>query len=164
MRQVTQHYNTLAEKAPITGRTGALLGSGLAAAGSLNVLLGPFGLLVALCGLLTGWRGNGPLGILVLHAGVLLGAGASPLWAIGLLETAALLLIVAEFQPLREWHAFVGIIGLSAVSGGGALLLVPEYGIVVVTVGIAGIAGVLLYLGHRYEQLTLGLLQPTNES
>ncbi|WP_049987322.1 hypothetical protein [Halobellus rufus] len=158
MQRPTLQRLTVGAQERLTGATTALIGGTLFAVIGLSVVLGPLGSLVALSGLVVGVRGSGVLGILLLHVGAILTPEPFPLWAIGFLEAASILFLAADFRTLRQWRALFGVGGLVAVGSSGIFLLVQTNGIILATVGVAATAGVLLYLGHRYEQLSLGLL------
>lgn len=147
---------------PITARRSALIGGSLLAAVSLSGVVGPAGILIVLGGLLVAWRSHTAVGVVILHSGALLTNGPPALWLLGLLEAASILWLSADFRTLRQWYALVGLSGLVALGGGGSLLLTQTYSVATVTVVVAVTTGVTIYLGHRYEQFTLGLL-PANQ-
>jgi hypothetical protein len=132
--------------------------SGLLASGSLFGLFGPLGIVVALGGVAVGWRLNAVGGIVIFHAAVVLTDGLPAVFTLIFLESASVLLLIAEFQSLQGWIPSVAVGGLALLSGSSVLLLTQSFGLVASLVGIVVSASILLYTGHRYEQYQLGLL------
>ena len=160
----TQAKNLFPTVSPTRQRLGLLTAGTLVGAGGLLAVLGPLGIVIALLvGAVSWWR-SGLLGIVLLHAGALLSAGLPPLWTIALLETAAILLLVAEFRTLQHLGAILTLSGVVALGGAVALGLTQSNGITTAAVTIAASGGLLIYAVHRYEKFQLGLLGDTNES
>lgn len=145
-------------QASVQVRTGLFALSGVFAAISFLSSFGPLGIVIAVAGIVVGWRIGAVGGIVVLHGGALLNEGLPGLWALLLLESASVLLLISEFQTLQHWRAAIMLGGLTVVTGGGVLLVTQRYSLTVAIVSIAVVASIAIYTGHRYEQYTLGLL------
>jgi hypothetical protein len=136
----------------------ALLGvGGVLCAAGLYPVLGGLGLLVALLVVVAGRTSGALAGVVVLHAGALLGGSLPPHLSLLAVEAGAVALALAEFPGLRDARLVAGLLLAAGGFGAAALGLADAYGTAASALVVGLVGGLLAYGIHRYERVRLGL-------